>query len=68
MTQYNKATGTTQTLRTREGAETKHASYTAELVFKKGKATVNVDADLDQGKWTVVNVSVQPPTTMRPVR
>jgi hypothetical protein len=40
--------------------QVKNASYEADVVFKKGTATIHIDAAKKQGKWLVENASVQP--------
>ncbi len=59
MVAYNKAHGTTE-ISGSGSDQVKKASYDALVVFKKGQAVIHVDAVKKQGKWLVVNASVQP--------
>jgi len=59
MVTYNKAKGVTVISGSGQD-QVKSASYDADLVFKKGSATIHIDADKKHGKWLVENASVQP--------
>jgi hypothetical protein len=59
MVAYNKAHGTTQI--SGSGADQiKKASYDAVVVFRKGTATVHIEAAKKQGRWLIEDASVQP--------
>jgi hypothetical protein len=59
MVSYNKAHGTTQI--SGSGADQiKKASYDAVVVYRKGTATVHIEAAKKQGRWLVEDASVQP--------
>lgn len=59
MVAYNKAHGTTQI--SGSGADQiKKASYDAVVVFRKGTATIHIEAAKKQGRWLIEDASVQP--------